>query len=105
MSGIDAAIEKLNKLLYERNGAEWWAANVIDSSKLLKTTNDWTLFYSYLANKDSYDKTKTFVTLADIEIPELPPLHPDLVEERFQNGPQETIIIVRRRVDDEKSPA
>ena len=107
MQGIDAAIEKLNKLLTERNSPEWWSANVIDASKLLNTPRDWTLFYSYLADKEHFDKNQQFVTLQDIDIPELPPLHPDMIEERYQNGPHETIIIVKRRseVDDEKSPA
>lgn len=107
MQGIDKAIEELNKLLGERNTPEWWSANVIDASKLLITTRDWTLFYSYLADKEHFDKDKEFVTLADIDIPDIPALHPDLVETRYQNGPHETIIIVKRRVevDDEKSPA
>ena len=108
MSGIDAAIEKINKLLSERNSPEWWAQNVIDSSRLLETQRDWTLFYSYLVDPKNFDKNrhKEFKTMLDIPIPEEPKLHPDLVEERFQNGPHDTIIIVRRRSDDdEKCPA
>lgn len=103
--GIDKAIEKLNNLMTDRNHPSWWSENISDASKLLECKRDWTLFYAYLADKNSYDPEKEYVTMGDVDITPIPDLHPELEEIIYMNG-DETIIHVRRKVldtDDEKS--
>ena len=102
MKGIDAAIAKQQQLLSERNEPEWWSSNIGEASSLLKTTDDWTRFYAYLADGINFDRTKKYVTLNDVECLPIPDLHPSLEEVVYKNGPDTVIHIRHRSSDDEK---
>ena len=99
MEALDRAIAKHQELIIERDSPEFWADNIIDASKFLESDNDWTIFYAYLGDKDNYDKTKTYVTMNDVECDPIPPCHPLLEEIMYKNGPAETIIHVKRLPD------
>ena len=89
------AIDNLTRLFNERAGPEWWGANIIDASKHLKETNDWTLFYSYLSAPKNFNPNAKLRTLQEEQPVPMEWEYPDhMVEERYQNG-TETIIHVR----------
>jgi len=98
---LKVAIDRLNTLLKERNSPEWWSDNIIDASKDLKKKKNWTKFYSYMSNPEAFDHTVEHKTIEEVD--EKPDLeYPDELEEiRYMNGP-DTIIHVKRKVDDEE---
>ena len=101
------AIAQHKLLNKERTGTEWWSSNIVDSSRELTEKRDWALFYSYLANPQTFDPTILPVTLDDLHvIPDQIEKYPsELREERIQNGNVTHINIVRvenSSSDDEK---
>ena len=102
----EVAIDNVQRLMKARCGAEWWSTNIIDASAELEQKKDWALFYSYLANPQTFDPTKIPVTLDDLCImPTVPNYPPELVETRHQNGTVTLIEVDRAPMDfeDEKS--
>jgi len=103
---LQLAIKKVDKLFNDRDGAEWWAENIIEASRHLTDSNDWTLFYSYLSNPSQFDPNAKLEVIDDkMEIEfEYPP---NMKEFFYKNG-VDTIIHVKNMSisgdsDDEKT--
>ena len=62
---LQRAIELVTKLFDERDGADWWSANIIEASRHLKEQNDWSPFYSYLANPECFDPNAKLEVIDD----------------------------------------
>ena len=103
---LKLAIQLVDKLFNERDGAEWWAANIEDASKHLTDPSDWTRFYSYMANPEQFDPNAQLQTIEDsMDIDYQYPSH--MKEVVYKNG-SDTIIHVKNMlenmdVDDEKT--
>ena len=110
MEPWEIAIEKLKELFATRKGPEWWSENIIDAHAGLKNKRDCFLFYHYLtSNVGEFNPESEMVTLDDIVNEEtlvIPPYPEGMVVETYQNGPHETVVIVKNQmnVDDEKMP-
>ena len=96
------AIDTVNKLFDQRDGAEWWADNIIEASKHLTRMTDWTKFYAYLANPDQFDPNEELTPIGDdpMEIDAYPS---HMKEIRYQNGTETIIHVKNLRFDDEKT--
>jgi hypothetical protein len=109
------AISEFERLVKLRPDPGFWETNIIDSHILCKSEADHRVFYSFLCTPpDQFDpeQAKHGRTLGDcMDEPTftsgIQELHPDLIQEIYQNG-NETTIRTRRRTpedsDDEKSP-
>ena len=109
---LQLAIKKLNRLFNDRSSAEWWAQNIIDGTAHLTDPKDWTQIYSYMANPKIFDPNATVPAMSEEDVVATQKMlgAPTGFEEvRYQNGPEETIIHVRKTTqpnqDDEKVPA
>ena len=94
------AVEKTAKLFESRSRPEDWGRNIVEGSKDLETQKDWTLYYSYLFNPETFDPDAVIETIdPTLEIEALPK---ELVMESRKNGTE--IIVNVRRVEncDEK---
>jgi hypothetical protein len=97
---LRTAIDELNRLFKERTDAGWWSQNIIDASRNITSKENWTKFYAYMHNPESFDPNKTYMTIEECtEDADLS--YPDSLEEiRYENGP-DTIIHIKVK-DDEK---
>ena len=108
---LSRAIDLLKKLFNDRHAPEWWSQNIIDASRHLSKPEDWTKFYSYMANPQNFDPDQTVVPMTDDEIKKaeaMLELPAGLEEVIFQKGPEDTTVHVRKIpvvVDDEKVSA
>ena len=112
MDEVQRAIDCYEKLSVSRPGGQWWADNIIDSSKLLKTTNGHANFYNYLADPDHFKFETGIKTLQDLSEQELEDidsqLHALCVKDQrvriYENGPDRKIFIDYgdEKQDDEK---
>ena len=94
------AMEITAKLFDSRSRPEDWGMNIVEGSKNLKTDRDWTLYYSYLFNPETFDPEAEIETIDPaFEVEALPD---GLVMEQRKNGTE--IIVNVRRVEqcDEK---
>ena len=100
---LKRAIELVNKLFDERDGAEWWSQNIIDASLHLTESSDWTKFYAYMANPAQFDPNAELEPLGDssMEVDFQYPTH--MKEFRYQNGNETIIHVKNMEIDDEKS--
>ena len=105
MADISRAIRETNDLFKRRSDPTFWAANLIDGSKSLKTPEQWTHYYAFISNPNNYDPSKIYKPMDPNETI-IYDKHPNLKVERFGNGPEETIIHLKnmnlREVEDEK---
>ena len=90
------AMEKTAQLFESRSRPEDWGRNIVEGSRCLKTDRDWTLYYSYLFNPETFDKDAVIETINPTF--EIEPLPKGLVMEQRQNGTE--IIVNVRRVDE-----
>ena len=92
---LNKCLEKTQEVFTRNNLAEQWADNLISCTKTLQTADQWKHFYVWAACPARYD----FERVEKME-PEKNPVKVDLsypnglVVKKFQNGPQETTIIV-----------
>ena len=104
------AIDTVDKLFKERSQPEWWADNIIEAGKHVKSANSWTKFYAYLSNPGKFDPDVEMETIGDsLDNMELEPLPAQLEEIRVQNGVETFIHVRNMQVDtieecDEKVP-
>ena len=90
------AMQKTAELFETRSRPEDWGRNIVEGSKGLKTDRDWTLYYSYLFNPETFDKDAVIDTIDPSY--EVEPLPKELVMDSHQNGTE--IIVNVRRVED-----
>ena len=91
---LKLAIEKVNFLFQERDGAEWWSANIIEASAHLTDQKDWTKFYAYTAAPHKFNPNEELKPIGDDPM-EIDFKYPDFMKEiRVQNG-NETIIHIK----------
>ena len=106
MADISTAIRETTALFKRRSTPEDWAQNIIDGSRSVKTPEDWTHYYAWLANPSNYNPQKK---LRVAEIVDIKPYPPGFEEVRYPNGPDVVIHVkntrVQEEVEDEKSPA
>ena len=102
---LKLAIELVTKLFDERDGADWWSTNIIEASRHLKEQNDWSLFYSYLANPECFDPNAKLEVIDDkmkIDF-QYPPFMKEIV---YKNGTDTLIHVKNMSIssdsDDEK---
>ena len=107
------AILKTKALFKERDRAEDWSQNILEGSEGLSSRDDWTRYYTFLADPEGFDPdTPVGETINPAET--IDPLPSTLKSFETQNG-TETIIHVRnvdwmnqeeeKTEDDEKQPA
>ena len=94
------AMAKTAELFGSRSRPEDWGRNIVEGSKGLKTDRDWTLYYSYLFNPETFDPEAEIDTIDPTF--KVEPLPKGLVMEQRKNGTE--IIVNVRRVEqcDEK---
>ena len=94
------AMKKTAGLFEARNRPEDWGRNIVEGSRGLKTQRDWTLYYSYLFNPETFNPDAVIETINPTH--EIEPLPEGLVMEQRKNG-SEIIVNIRRVKDcDEK---
>ena len=103
MADISVAIRETEALFRAHTTAEDWSNNIIVGSRSVKTPEQWTHFYAYLASPTTYDSTRVYkpVSQEEHDAFERPPLHKGLQEKIYKNG-LDTIIHVVRKKDDEE---
>ena len=87
------AMQKTAELFEARSRPEDWGRNIVEGSKDLKTQGDWTLYYSYLFNPDTFNPEAVIDTINPAH--EIEPLPEGLVMEQRKNG-TEIIVNIRR---------
>jgi hypothetical protein len=97
---LRTAIENIQRLFKERDSPEWWSQNIIDASKGITKKENWTKFYAYMYNPETFDPNLTCETLEDCKEADLSYDGLNLEEVRYENG-NETFVHVRV-VEEEK---
>ena len=93
---LEKAMARTAELFESRSRPEDWGRNIVEGSKGLKTDRDWTLYYSYLFNPETFDPEAVIETIdPTLEIEALPK---ELIMESRKNGTE--IIVNIRRVED-----
>ena len=90
------AMAKTAELFGSRSRPEDWGRNIVEGSKGLKTERDWTLYYSYLFNPETFDPEAVIETIDPTF--KVEPLPEGLVMEQRKNGTE--IIVNVRRVEE-----
>ena len=103
---LQLAIKRVDELFNDRDGADWWADNIIEASRHLTDPNDHTLFYSYLSNPSQFDPNAKLEVIDDKMVIDFQ-YPPNIKEFVYKNG-VETIIHVKNMdidysSDDEKT--
>ena len=96
MENVRKAIQETTRLFAVRPTG-FWSKNLIEGSTSLKTPNDWCHYYAWLGNPTTYDETKNYAPGTEEPVFNLPP---ELEVVSYNNGPQETIIHVRKIIED-----
>ena len=104
MADISVAIRDTEALFRAHTSAEDWSNNIVNGSRSLKTPEQWTHFYAYLASPTTYDSNRTYKAVSQKEYDDYvrPPLHKGLRETIFKNGTETIIHVVREKEEDEK---
>ena len=97
---ISTAIKETTELFRKRGSAEDWSNNIIEGSRSLKTDQEYTNYYAWLASPQTFDKNKDYKAQTKVE---KRPAVPDGYEEIIHKNGTESVVEVRRLcVDDEK---
>ena len=97
---ISIAIKETTELFKTRGAAEDWSHNIITGSRSLKTDQEYTNYYAWLASPQTFDKNRNYKAQTKVE---KRPAVPDGYEEIIHKNGTESVVLVRKiRVDDEK---
>ena len=109
MADIQTAIRETTDLFKKHTLAEDWSDNIMKGSRSLKTSQQWTNYYAWLASPSTYCPERIYKPISDKQIKEYtdPELDKRLAEMVYKNG-TETIIHIKKRTseesEDEKNP-
>ena len=106
MADISTAIRETHALFKRRNSAEDWAQNLIDGSRTVKTPEQWTKYYAFIANPQNYDPNHEYKVAPLVKPGSYPAGQKEV---RYQNGPDEYIYVTNVTTaandeEDEKNP-
>ena len=94
---LSLAINNVDRLFKNRDSPEFWSENIIEASSHIQKKENWTKFYAYMANPSAFNPNDNLQTIEDA-MEECDLSYPDFMEEvRYQNGPEETIIHIKKR--------
>ena len=60
MADISTAIRDTEAMFRAHSSAEDWANNIVNGSRSLKTDEQWTQYYAYLASPANYDPNRVY---------------------------------------------
>ena len=77
---LQLAIDTVENLFKTRDSPEFWSGNIIEASQHIKKKENWTKFYSYMANPSAFNANDTLKTIEDA-MEECDLSYPDDMEE------------------------
>ena len=97
---ISTAIRETTELFRTRGTAEDWSNNIIEGSRSVKSDQEWTNYYAWLASPSTYDSKRDYK--AQKQTPYVQPELPKGMKETVYVNGTERFVHVTRVEEDEK---
>ena len=100
MADISRAIRETNALFQRRRDPTFWAANLLEGSRSLKTALQWTHYYAWVSNPQNYNPDHKYIPMdRDEEV--VYDHHPDMKPITYHNGTEAIIHFKNMGISDE----